>query len=151
MTTTEVVIFAGAFAAALSFLLGRNVTAGALVVAWLFGQWLVAQTGNSLPVEYYLYPDIAVIALILVKWELSVADKVVLLVFPVQWVFYVSTLHEYYRWHALAYLVVVQFLAAGLDGFLTWRRSASSRKLASRPPADDFKLLGAYPGGGRLG
>ena len=47
----------------------RNPTAAALVLCWIAGEAIVAITGNSLPVEYYLYPDLFVLAMIFAKRE----------------------------------------------------------------------------------
>jgi hypothetical protein len=121
----------------------RNPTAAALVLCWIFGEVVFVLTGNSLPVKYYAYPDIFVIAVIFAKgayqcqypyrslWhqlecivlERSPADRVVMLIFPVMWALYISALHPYYLWYALWGLTIVQFLAAGWEAFSSNRRA----------------------------
>lgn len=123
MTTPEIIIWAVALAVGSLFAKSGNLTAGALCLAWLSAQVVYLITGNSLPVEFYLYPDTFVlITILLVKPERSIADWIVAAIFPIQWIFYVAGIHDFYRWWILYFLALAQFLAAGLDSFITYRR-----------------------------
>lgn len=168
LTTPEIVIWAVVLAVSVSFLKGGNLTAGALVMAWIFGQVVYLITGNDLPVEYYAYPDIFVIAVIFAKpewcnlrpyrsaWhqlqciilERSPADRIVLLIFPVMWVLYAAAVHPFYKWWSLYFLCIAQLLAAGWESFILYRRDADA---VVRKPETPGTLLVAYPAGGRLG
>lgn len=142
-----------------------NPTSGALVIAWLAGQGYYLVTGDNLPLEIYLFPDIAVIAIIMSKredctlapyrstlyqlrcllLERSRADRVVLVIFPVAWILYVAAIHPYHKWMMLWALCVTQFLAAGWEALLSYRRDADA---VSRHPEDTGHLLIAYRGRG---
>lgn len=99
-----------------------NPTAAALVLAKISGWAIYKITGDNLPVEYYLFPDVFVIAMIMAKYERSVPDRIVLLIFPIMWCLYLAPLHPFYVWWSLWALVIAQFLAAGADSFLIcWR------------------------------
>lgn len=168
MTDPQILMWAAVFAVAVSFFYGMNATAGALVISWLTGEAIYRITGDSLPVDFYIFPDIFVIAVIFAKgeyctqypyetlWhqvkcivlERSPCDRIVMLIYPIQWAFYVSTLHPYYKWWALFYLVLVQFLAAGFESFQTYRRHAEA---VIRKPDPPGTLLVAYLTGGRVG
>jgi hypothetical protein len=126
----------------------RNPTAAALVICKIAGWAIYRITGDSLPVEYYLYPDLFVLAVIYAKhehacyypyrgfWhqlacvllERSPADRVVVLIFPVMWTLYVAPIDPYYVWWSLYYLVIAQFLAAGWESFARFRRSRNDKK-----------------------
>lgn len=159
MSTAQQIMWLVTFAAGISFLIGKNPTAGALVLAKLAGWAIYRITGDNLPVEYYLYPDIFVLAIIFAKPEIcnfapyqstwhqlkcillerSYADRVVMLIFPLMWALYVADLHAYYKWWALYYLVIVQFLAAGWESFANLR--AARRKASASTPIIDRHLV----------
>jgi hypothetical protein len=135
-----VVAVAGLFASWL------NPTAAALVISWLAGTVVYWITGNNLPIEFYLYPDIFVIAVIFAKregcnlrpyrstWhqlacvllERSPMDRVVMLVFPVMWVIYGLSIPVYNKWYCLWALVLVQFAAAIYEAFVVYTRNADA-------------------------
>lgn len=142
-----------------------NPTAAALVICWIFGEAIYVLTGDSLPVEYYAYPDIFVLAVILAKpehcrheargawqWlkcillERSPADRVVMLIFPVMWIAYVSDMGARDKWFLLWGLTIAQFLAAG------WESLAKSirRRAENATPSPDVhgSLLVAHGSGG---
>lgn len=124
----------------------RNPTALALTLSWLAGEttWLI--TGNSFPLSVYFMADIAVVAVIMAKpeacnsqpyqntvhqlkcllLERSVADRVVMLIFPIMWCIYTVPIHPYYAWFALWLLTIAQFLAAGVEAFLKFRRARAA-------------------------
>lgn len=123
----------------------RNPTAAALVVAWVGGQVIYLITGDNLPVQYYPFPDIFVVAVIMAKreyrscrpyrgtWhqfkclllERSPADRAVILAFVVCWIFYVAPIHDFYRWWVLWSLTILQFLFASAESLeMFWRRLA---------------------------
>lgn len=132
----------------------RNPTAAALVISWIFGELVYLFSGNNLPVDFYLYPDILVLAVIMAKpeacnlrpyrnvWhqlscvllERSPADRMVMLIFPVMWAFYVSGLDPYYVWWTLYGLVILQFLFASSESVEKFWRS---RGQPNPPPVSD--------------
>lgn len=112
----------------------KNPTAAALVLSWIAGEVVFLLTGNNLPVEYYLYPDIFVIGVIFAKpdyrcseyesaWrqflcltlERSPSDRCVLLIFPIMWVTYVAPIDPYYQWWILWAAAILQFLFASTE------------------------------------
>lgn len=141
----------------------RNPTAAALVLAWLAGQGIYLVTGDNLPVEYYVFPDAVVIAVIASKFEWcnlapyrglwhqlsclllerSPADRIVLAIFPLMWLLYLSPLDPFHTWYALWGLVLAQFVAAGIEAFQSYRRGADAADQPDEPGA----LLIAYRGG----
>lgn len=125
----------------------RNPTAGALVLAKIIGWAIYNATGNSLPIEYYLYPDIFVLAIIATKDERTTADWTVVAIFLLMWATYVAAIHDYYRWWILYWLVIAQFLAVGWDFIFSFRRT---RAVIERPDNSDSPgtLLVACEGGG---
>jgi hypothetical protein len=147
----------------------RNPTAAALVGAWAVTKAIYLMTGNGLATEFYVFPDIAVIAIIFCKpeyrpspdyvsiWhqlkcivtERSPADRIVMLIYPIEWMLYVSTLNDYYVWWSLWGLSIVQFLAAGSETLfhIFHRRHAEA---ANHPSDYPGSLLVALPAGGRL-
>lgn len=123
----------------------RNPTAGALVLCWIVVEGIYLLTGNNLAVEYYIYPDIAVLAVIACKppyrrwqprgtWERlqgiildrSPADRVVMLIFPAMWTIYLAPIHPFYAWWGLWALAIVQFLAAALESLSKFRRAKAA-------------------------
>lgn len=123
----------------------RNPTAAALVISWLTGEVIYAITGDGLAVEFYLFPDIFVIAMVMAKDVRSVADRIVLSIYPICWVLYVADVHPFYKWYLLWGLTISQFLAVGWESFSIYRRSLHA---ASDTPDNPGALLVAYEGGG---
>lgn len=123
----------------------RNPTAAALVGAWIFTKVVYLVTGNGLALEYFVFPDIFVLSIIFAKpeyrpcdWYLSTwhqlkclllerspADRVVMLIYPVEWVLYVGDFAPRFTWFALWGLSLVQFLAAGAESLQMFWRSRS--------------------------
>lgn len=142
-----------------------NPTAAALVLAKLAGWGWYQITGDNLPTSFYLFPDILVVAVIFSKpsyqpcdryrsaWhqakclvlERSPSDRAVLLIFLVMWCIYVSDLHPYHVWWSLYWLVIIQFLAAGLEALSLYRREPNA---AGDTPDNPGALLVAYGGRG---
>lgn len=160
MTVPEVVMFSVVFAVGVPSA-WRNPTAAALVIAWIAGRVIYLVTGDIMPLAYYPFLDVFVIAVVMAKkeyrnqqpyrgfWhqlacillERSPADRVILLIFAAQWCFYLAPLHQYYVWWSLWTLTIAQFLAAGLESFSIYRRDLGA---ASDTPADPGALLVAY-------
>lgn len=131
----------------------RNMTALALIVAWLTGEIVSAKTGNPLPIVTYAVTDPLVIAAICTKatiregcstyptlreqmrcmWAaITVCDRFVigLYVFaawPV-YLFYLGGIHPYYTWMMLWYVSIAQFMSAGLEVLSSWRKSMRDRQ-----------------------
>lgn len=124
----------------------RNPTAAALVIAKIAGWGYYQITADNLPVEFYLFPDIFVLAVIMAKQEhcnrqpyrngldrlkcilleRSPADRAVMLAFMACWLLYAAPIHDYYRWWSLWGLTVLQFLFAGAESLeIFWRRRAA--------------------------
>lgn len=116
------------------------------MIAWIVAEAIYIVTGNSLPVEYYVFPDIFVLTVILCKaeyqclwpydslWhqlkcvvlERSPADRIIMLIFPVMWALYIAELHPYYKWWALYFFALAQFFAAGWEAFSAYRRDKAA-------------------------
>lgn len=144
----------------------RNPTALALLGALIVTKAIYLATGNGLAVDYYIFPDVAVLAVIFAKREFcnlrpyrstlhqlkcvllerSPADRVVMLIYPLEWTIYCSSMHDYYVWWLLWGLSIIQFLAAGWEGFPKLR---STRAVSETPHSSDdvFRRL-AWGGGG---
>lgn len=132
----------------------RNPTAAALVISWIFGELAYIFTGDNLPINFYLYPDIFTLAVIMAKpeacnlrpyqstlhqlkcllLERSPSDRMVMLIFPLMWTIYVSGLHPYYVWWLLWSLVILQFLFASAESIEKFWRS---RGQPNPPPVSD--------------
>lgn len=144
----------------------RNPTAAALVMAWVASEAMFLVTGDSLPIEYYPFLDVFVIAVIMAKheycnqrpyrgtWhqlkclllERSPADRVVLLIFPVMWGLYIAPIHPYYLWYALWFLCIAQFVSAGaeaLSRYLKARRKVDMPIIDRHLVVIPFKRRGA--------
>jgi hypothetical protein len=142
----------------------RNPTAGALVASWIVSEmlWL---TGYGLPVDFYVFPDLFVLAVIFAKaeaypchpyrsaWdqlrciitERSVPDRIVMLIFPVMWAIYVSKLPPFYVYWTLWPLAIVQYLAAGWEGLASlFRKSAAVTPDRSSDSSVLRKLVWGY-------
>lgn len=137
----------------------KNPTAAALVIAWLVGRAVYLITGDNLAIEFYAFPDVFVLAMIMAKREYcngqpyrslchqlacvllerSPADRAVMLLFPVMWVLYVAPIHDYYRWWALYAATLLQFLFASAESLEIFWRQRAMRK--SVPPIIDRHLV----------
>ena len=144
----------------------KNPTAAALCLSWIFCKVLYLATGDGLAVEYYLLPDIFVLAIIFAKpdyhhydlcggdwhqlkclWlERSPADRAVMSLFPIVWLTYVAAISPFLQWQMLWGAAILQFLFASAESLeaLHSRRGADA---AHRLPHKG-DLLVAYPGGG---
>lgn len=145
MTTPAVIMWCVVIAVGM-FAAWRNPTALALVISWAFGEYIYLSTGDSLPVALYAYPDIAVIAIIAAKAERTLADRVVILIFPAMWVLYIvsdAALHPYFKWFALWFLAIAQLVAVGLESLLTFRRASNAASDTPDTPSsgDEFRRL----------
>lgn len=128
----------------------RNPTAAALVLAKIAGWGWSKITGNSLPTDFYLFPDLFVMAVIFAKpeyapcqryksvghqlacfaLERSPADRAVMLIFVVSWVLYVSPIHPYFVWWLLWSGVILQFLFASAESLeIYWRGRAVGKSV----------------------
>lgn len=134
----------------------KNPTAGALVLCWVVSKTIFLVSGNGLATDYYIFPDLFVLAIIFAKPEIctfrpyqntwdqfkciflerSVPDRIVMLIFPVMWVIYYSNIHSYYQWWSLWMLSIIQFLAAGWEGIGKLIPFANSK--APAHPYDDM-------------
>lgn len=142
----------------------KNPTAAALVISWIVGEVVFLATGNNLPVELYLYPDIFVIAVIFCKrewqacddygstWhqflcltiERSPADRCVLFFFPIMWAVYVAPIDAYSQWWILWSAVILQFLFASAESLeMFWR----ARREQITPSSSDNVSRFAWAGG----
>lgn len=150
MSTPTIIMWTTVLAVGL-FAAWRNPTALALVISWALAEWVYLRTGNNLPVNFYLFPDLAVIAVIVAKAERTTADRLVMLIFPVMWVIYLTsdaTLHPYYRWFALWFLALAQFATVGCESLLTFRRSRAASDTPDTPSGDVYRRLAWGRGGG---
>lgn len=130
----------------------RNITAVALIAAWITSEIVSAKTGNPLPLTTYAVTDPLVISAIFAKatiregcstypsfraqmrglWKaLTVCDRFIIGLFvfaawPVYFA-YLSGLHPYYTWMLLWYVAIAQFTLAGLEVLSGWRRAMRQR------------------------
>jgi hypothetical protein len=145
----------------------RNPTAAALVGAWAVTKAIYLFTGNGLATDFYVFPDIAVIAIIYAKaivragpkdyptitaqlrslaTDLTVWDRLIVGLFLLgAWPIYVSTLHPYYQWWALFYIAILQFMLAGAESARSCLRSFRARS-ASHSRSDGLAFAGRTGG-----
>lgn len=139
----------------------RNLTALAMVIAWLSVELVYQITGDSLPLKYSFMADIAVIAVIYAKTikrcgaklysslgeqlrcmvtDLTPWDRCIVVIFLLgAWPAYILTFDPWWQWMLLWALAIAQFLLAGgeaVASFLETRREA--KKL---PPIIDRHLV----------
>lgn len=123
----------------------RNPTAAALVGAWVFSKTLFLATGDGLAVQFYVFPDIAALAIILAKpeycfhgydhswWlelkciltERSPSDRAVMLLFPALWWAYVADISAYTQWLVLWGATIFQVLFASAESLEKFWHSRS--------------------------
>lgn len=146
----------------------RTPVAGALVLAWIFGEFVVAMSGDNLPLMAYALSNTFVILIILFHsardcqpyctfrhqlwagmWlERYAEDRVLLWLFPVLWALYLAPLDDYYKWWSLYYIILFRFL---LVGAVTAKVAACwlrARLTASQSPPAGLQLQALW---GRLG
>lgn len=125
----------------------RNVTALAMVIAWLSVELVYQVTGDSLPLQYSFMADIAVVAVIYAKanneiagrnqlrrliTDLTVWDRWIVGVYLfLTWPAYVFEINAWLKWHLLWACMIAQFLAAAFEAFLGSRNSVSRGKTKS--------------------
>ena len=145
----------------------RNVTALALVIAWLFVEIVYQITGDSLPLKFSFMADIAVIAVIyakmirrcgakiyssmreqfrcfvtdLTKWDRWIAALFLLGAWPT----YVLEIHPFFKWYLLWLITITQFLLAGAEAALSFRHDIKAR--ATDPPDNGLALAGLWRDG----
>lgn len=139
----------------------RNPTAGALALCYMISECIYLLTGKGLAVDYYIFPDTFVLAVIFAKpaacsfqpyrstfhqfkcivLERSTQDRIVMLAFPAMWAIYISDLHPFYQWWGLWALSIVQFLAAGWEGFSKIYRSRAVSETLDPSSGDVFRRL----------
>lgn len=132
----------------------RNITALAMVVAWVVAELYTFRTGESLPLSFYFMADLAVIAVIYAKTikrcglktypsmmeqlrclvtDLTKWDRGIVAIFLLgAWPLYVLNLHPYYKWQGLLWLAVLQFLLAGGEAVAMF---VEERRKAAKPPS----------------
>lgn len=146
----------------------RNPTAGGLVAAWAIGETAWMLSGNSLPLKVYFMADIAVMAVMFWKatrreacrtyhslreqlkcfgramtlWDRWIAASYILAVWPI----YVSELHPYYKWWALYWILIAQFILAAGEAIQSLL--GDRRVTVSKPPGGPG--LAYARGGGRV-
>lgn len=141
----------------------RTPVAGALVIAWVYGEFVWLLTGDSLPLAAYVLSNAFVIAVIMCHeardcspyktdlaqliaalwYERYAEDRILLLLFPVLWTLYLAPLEEYYKWWAIYYLVLLRFCIVGavtvkVMACWLWKRLAASR---TPPTGLEFNAL----------
>lgn len=139
----------------------RNVTALALLVAWLVPEILWLSTGDSLPLKLYFMADVAVIAAIYAKTtcrlgpraypsitsqfrgmvlDLTLQDRWIIAIFLFgAWPLYALNVHPWWKWTGLWGLVICQFLLAGAEALSVYR--AARRKRSNPTPIIDRHLV----------
>jgi hypothetical protein len=148
----------------------KNPTAAALVGCWLFSQMLYWFTGDGMKTEYFAWPDVAVIATIMVKtecrkifsdeltnsWlaemkckflECAPADRFILCTYPICWVLYVME-HSRFTYLALVTISVAQFLATGLESLFAFLRRHAEAPNSPPEHLGDLRVAYAFGGGG---
>lgn len=152
----------------------RNLTAAALVAAWIASEIVSAKTGDSLPIATYAVTDPLVIAAIFTKatiregcstypslkaqlnslWEaLTICDRFVvgLFVFAAwpAYLAYLAGFSPYYTWTLLWYVAIAQFAFAGLEVLSGWRMGLRQRRYHDSGNIIQFALarksIGAEP------
>ena len=140
-----------------------NVTSAALTIAWTIPQVLcLAGLVSNMPTQVYAACDIAVIGVIYrkapVRWiedhaaillSKSIGDRIVLLIFPVAWFFYIAPVDESTRWKVLMWLSVAQFFAAGAETAVRLGKWSKEHRGESRlPPLWSYRMAGERAGVG---
>jgi len=144
--------FAAVFLIGLPAML-KNWTSVALVLAWGLNEGLWLATGKYLPLQAYIATDFMVLVVIFLKrdaqdsspftglwhqlgacWrEREWGDRVVAAIFPVMWIIYVLAMDDLLKYWILWGLALGQFVAAGAEAFVCWRRG---RQAAEKPSPD---------------
>lgn len=132
----------------------RNVTALAMVIAWLSVELVYQLTGDSLPLKFSFMADIAVVAVIYAKTnsdyaakhrllrmvtDLTICDRWIVAIFLLgAWPAYVLQLDPWLKWHLLWALAIAQFILAGGEAVASFL--ASRRKARTDTPIIDRHL-----------
>lgn len=131
----------------------RNVTALAMVIAWLSVELAYQVTGDTL--QYSFMADIAVVAVIYAKTnqramhgrnqlrrlitDLTLCDRWIVAIFLLGvWPAYVIQFDPWWKWHALWALVIAQFVLAGGEALAT---TIARRKAKPETPIIDRHLV----------
>lgn len=135
----------------------RNVTALAMVIAWLSVELVYQITGDSLPLQYSFMADIAVVAVIYAKTngrnecaagrtqlrrlitDLTICDRLIVgIYFALVWPAYVLQFDPYTKWMLLWALAIAQFALAGGEALAT---TIARRKAKPETPIIDRHLV----------
>lgn len=117
----------------------RNVTALAMVIAWLSVELVYQATGNSLPLQYSFMADIAVVAVIYAKASRTLWDRWIVGIYVVLvWPAYVLQFDPYTKWMLLWALTIAQFVLAGVEALAT---TIARRKARPKTPIIDRHLV----------
>lgn len=131
----------------------RNPTSFALVIAWAVSSGIYLVTGRSVAPEYYLFPDVFTVAIIMAKrehcnlrpyrnafhqlkcalLERSPADRFILLSFPAVWWLYVFPPSYEHQYWGLWSIAIAQFLAAGWEAFSLFIRRRYAEAVSVQP------------------
>lgn len=135
----------------------RNVTALAMVIAWLSVELVYQITGDSLPLQYSFMADIAVVAVIYAKTngrneyaagrnqirrlltDLTICDRLIVgIYFALVWPAYVLQFDPYMKWMLLWALAIAQFVLAGGEALAT---TIARRKARTENPIIDRHMV----------
>lgn len=138
MSTAQLSLWVLATTVGFTFFVKRNPTVVALLLAF-------AASEAGLPLEYYPWSDVVVIAIIMTKFERSLADRFVILAYPLAWCSYVfdEPLSNPQWWH-LAIIFVAQSAVVGLEPLFPYLRRRYAEATTS---STSHGLMLAYPGG----
>ena len=145
----------------------RNVTALAMVIAWLSVELVYQLTGDSLPLKFSFMADVMVITAIFAKMvikcgpknypsmrgmlrcfitDLTCSDRGILAIFLLgAWPLYVLNVDPWWKWMGLWALVIIQFLLAGAEAAFSFRHDVKPR--ARSEPPDGLALAGYWRDG----
>jgi hypothetical protein len=146
----------------------RNITALAMVIAWLFVELVYQLTGDSLPLKFSFMADVMVITAIFAKMvikcgpkyypsardmlrcfitDLTFSDRGILAIFLLgAWPLYVLNVDPWWKWMGLWALVIIQFLLAGAEAAFSFRHDVKPRA-RSEPPDNGLALAGYWRDG----
>lgn len=138
----------------------RNVTALAMVIAWLLVELAYQITGDSLPLRFSIMADIAVIASIYAKTihrvgtktyptvkeqlrclvvDLTRWDRGIVAIFLLgAWPAYALSIDPFWKWYLLWGLCIAQFLLAGGEALASFLKA--KREAKNLPPLIDRHL-----------
>lgn len=127
-----------------------NTTSAGLVASYFLSYLAYKITGEGMPIPAMLLADYLVIVLIAAKpdahecpyttrlaqfcalWgERTREDKIILGIFPFVWFLYFVEIAAFYRWWALWWLALFQFLIAGWEGYSVWQQRHAAKNHVS--------------------